>query len=124
MAKVGSWGEHEELLPEVFLYPPGVGRLPGEGGAMDLEKCGEPLAVMFSEVAKDSLIGVHAEEPTDDLDGGNLSVRKSWKGTTRSASSVFDRVVHQAEDGNDEGAKIHRKRPPLASVGLGTTERR
>jgi hypothetical protein len=91
---------------------------------MDQAQRGEPLAVMFSEVAKDSLIGVHAEELSDDLYGEDLHVRKFGQGTTRSEASVFDPVVDETEDGHDEGAKIHRKRPPLASIGLGTTERR
>jgi hypothetical protein len=61
-------------LPEVFLELPEVGCLPSEGGAMDRAQCRKPLAVMFSEVAKDSLIGVDPQELPDDLNGEDLGV--------------------------------------------------
>lgn len=71
---VGSVGQ--QLLPEALFDLPQVGCLAGEGDAVDFTQSGEPLAVMTPEVAKDRLIGVHAEELTDDLDGENLSIRK------------------------------------------------
>jgi hypothetical protein len=51
-------GPSEELLPEALLDLPEVGRLPSEGGAMDLAERGEPLGVVPPEVAADGLVGV------------------------------------------------------------------
>ena len=82
--------QSEELLPEVFLDCPEIGRLPREGGAVHFAECGEPLAVMTPEVTKDRLVGVHAKELSHDLDGEDLCVRKFGQGTTRSEGSLFD----------------------------------
>ncbi len=42
----------------------------------------EPFTVMFSEVTEDRLVGVEAEELSDDLDGENLRVGElgNWAG--------------------------------------------
>jgi hypothetical protein len=104
--------ERKKLLPEVFLYLPEVGRLPGEGGAMHFGEGGEPLSVMTPEVTKDRLVGVETEELADDLDGEHFCVRELGQRTSCSEVSAFDSVIDEAEDANDEGVKIHGKRPP------------
>jgi hypothetical protein len=105
--------ERKEFLPEEFLYLPEVGRLPSEGGAMDFSEGGEPLAVMTPEVTKDPLIGVEPQKLAYDLYGEDFCVGEFGQRTTSSKSSLFNAVVYEAEDGYDEGVKIHRKRPPL-----------
>src|SRR5215210_733830 len=105
-------GEAEKLLPEALLDLPKVGCLPGKGGAMHFCEGGKPLAVMTPEVPKDPLVGVYPQELAYDLDGEDFCVRKFGQGATRSEGSVFDAVVDEAEDRDDEGVKIHRKRPP------------
>ncbi len=105
-------GERKKLLPEALLESPEVGALPSEGGAVDFAQRGEPLAVMLPEVAKDPFVGIDAEELSNDLDGEDLRVGKFGQGTTPSEASVFDPVIDEAEDADDEGAKIHRTRPP------------
>lgn len=79
---------------------------------MQFAQSGEPLAVMVSEVTKDRFVRVHTKELTYYFDGEDLRVRKFGQGTTRSEGPVFDSAVDEAEDGDYEGAKIHRKRPP------------
>ena len=103
----------QELLPNALLNLPEVGRLAGEGSAVDFAKSGEPLTMMLPEVPKDRLVGVEPQKLTDDLDGKDLSVRElgSWAALTNTAS--LEPVVDEAEGGNDEGAKNHERRPPL-----------
>jgi hypothetical protein len=66
--------KRKELLPEELFDLPEVGRLPGEGGAMNLTECRKPLAVVMPEVAEDSLIGVEPQELADKFDSEDLSV--------------------------------------------------
>jgi hypothetical protein len=119
---VGS--EDEEFLPDALLDLPEVGGLTGEGGRMHFAEGGEPLRVVRAEEEVDVLVGVYAEELSYDLDGEDLRVGELGGRATLTDTPSFELIVHQTEDGDDEGAKIHRKRSPLASVGLGTIERR
>jgi hypothetical protein len=105
--------EGQKLLPEIFFDLPEVSRLAAEGGAMDLVQGGEPLTVVTPEVTEDRLVGVQAKKLTNDFDGENFGVRKFRQRTTRSETSVLGSVVYETEDGDDEGAKIHERRPPL-----------
>ena len=59
----------------------------------------------------------------DELYGKHLRVAQRGGGSTCSeAPEVLDVVVYEAEDGNDEGAKIHNRRPPLRLPGaIGST---
>lgn len=86
---------------------------------MHLDEGWEPLALMLPEVAN-GLVGIYAEELSDDLDGEDFGVGKLGQETTRAEGSFFDSVIDEAEDADDEGAKIRRKRPP--SLRLGTAE--
>ncbi len=78
---------------------------------MDLAEGGEPLCVVAAEEEVDALVGVYAEELADDLDGEHLRVGKLWGGTALAVAPLapFEPVVHQAEDGHDEAAKIQEK---------------
>ncbi len=102
-------GEREELLPKALLDLPEVGRLPGEGGAVDLAEGREPFAVVAAEEEVDALVGVEAEELTDDLHGQHFGVGELGGGSAASGAPPLEVVVHEAEDGHDEGAKIHEK---------------
>jgi hypothetical protein len=120
---VGSEGE--KLLPESFLDLPEVGCLPREGGAVDDPERREPLTVVPSEEEVDTLVGVEPQELAHDLYGEDLGVGKLRSGATPTDTPSFELIVYEAEDGDDEGAKIHESEDLLlASVGLGTTERR
>src|SRR5215217_3632800 len=112
-------GEREELLPEALLYLPEVGTLTGEGGAVHLAKGWEPLGVVSAEEEVDSLVGVEAKELPDDLYGEDLRIRKLRSGTALADATPFESVVDKAEDGHDEGAKIHEKK---SSVMFGAIE--
>ena len=115
--------KREEILPEVFLDLPEVCCLPSEGGAMDEAQRGKPLCVMPSEVAVDTLVGVQPQELTDDLDGEDLRVGELGGGSALAqGSSVFEPVVDEAEDGYNEGAKIHKKKTSATLFGaIGST---
>jgi hypothetical protein len=108
---VGS--KRKELLPELFLELPEVCRLPGEGGPMYLAEGRKPFSVVTAEEALDALVGVELQKLSDDLDGKDLRVGELWGGTALTDTPSFKLIVHQAEDGDDEGAKIHEGRPPL-----------
>jgi hypothetical protein len=111
-------GQLEELLPEELLYLLEVGALTGEGGAVHLAKGLEPLGVM-SEEEMDTLVGVEAKELAYDLYGEYLGIRKLRSGTALADATPFEPVVDKAEDGHDEGAKIHKKTSVMCSVLLG-----
>jgi hypothetical protein len=80
---------------------------------MYLLECGEPLCVVPSEVAVDAFVGVESQELTDDLDGEDFRIGKLGARPALADTPSFELIIHQAEDGNDEGAKIHERRPPL-----------
>jgi len=101
--------ERKELLPEALLGLPEVGRLPDEGGPVYLAEDGEPLGVMPAEEEVDVLVGVHPEELSDELNSEHLSIRELGGGSAASEAAPFEPVVHEAEDGHDEGAKIQEK---------------
>jgi hypothetical protein len=62
-----------------------------------------------SEEAVDALVGVEAEELTYDLDSEELSIREVGGRSASSEASPFERVVDEAENGDDEGVKIQEK---------------
>jgi hypothetical protein len=114
---VGS--EAEKLLPEVFFDLPEVGSLPREGGAMHLLESAEPLCVVPSEEEVDALVGVEAEELSDYLDGEDFRVGELGRRTALANATIFEPIVDEAEDGHDEGAKIHKKASiPFGAIGL------
>jgi hypothetical protein len=116
-------GEREGLPPEALLELPEVGGLAGEGGAVDLAEGREPLGVVAAEEEEevDALVGVYAEELSDDLDGEDLRVGRLRSGTTLADATPFKAVVHEAEDGHDEGAKIHKEKTSVTFGAIGLT---
>ena len=119
-------GDGEELLPEALLYLPEVGTLTSEGGAVHLAKGWEPLGVVSAEEEVDGLVGVYAKELAYDLYGEDLRIRKLRSGTALADATPFEPVVDKAEDGHDEGAKIHKKKTSvmLGAIGLTPSVRR
>ena len=106
-------GEEEQFLPDTLLDLPEVGRLPREGCPMDLTEGREPFAVVTTEEEVDTLVGVYPEELSDDLYGEDLGVGELGGRSTLANAASFEPVVDEAEDSNDEGAKIHERKPPL-----------
>ena len=118
---VGS--KRKEFLPEVLLELPEVGCLPGEGGPMYLVESGEPSSVVTAEEEVDALVGVEPEELSYDLDGENLRVAELGRRSTTSDTPSFDLVIHEAEDGHDEGANIHERKTSFYSRWIGAPPR-
>jgi hypothetical protein len=80
---------------------------------MDFAQGREPLATLvMAEVAVDSLVGVDAEELAYDLDGEDLGVGELGGRSALTNALSLEPVVDEAEDRDDEGAKIHKGRPP------------
>ncbi len=74
----------------------------------------EEVGVMAPEVGKDLRVFVESQELSDDLDGEDLRVaQRGGRSALSEISEVSDAVVDETEDGNDEGARIHERRPPL-----------
>jgi hypothetical protein len=105
--------EQEQFLPEEFLDPPEVGALAGEGIPMNLTEGRKPRAVVPLEEEVDGLVGVHPEEFAHDLDGEHLCVGELGGGAALTDAASLESVVYEAEDRDDEGAKIHERRAPL-----------
>jgi len=84
------------------------------------------VGVVTPEVVKELRIFAESQELADDLDGDDFRVAECCGGSTCSeAPELSDVVVDEAEDGADEGVKMHESGDLLlAWVGLGTTERR
>src|SRR5215207_2104401 len=116
----------QQVLPQSLFGDPQIGRLTRESGAVHLPQGWEELPVVTPEVGEEVLLGVDAEKLADDLDGQDLRVGKLRVGTALTQLGFsFEPVVNEAEDGDDESAKIHESEDLLlASVGLGATERR
>src|SRR5690606_17090285 len=70
----------DEVPPEVALEGPEVGRLPGEGRAVDLAEAGEEVGEVAAEVAEERPLVVEAEELPDDLTGEHLAVGQRGSG--------------------------------------------
>src|SRR5215211_4256089 len=117
-------GVGQELLPEALLDLPQIGGLPSEGGPMDLAERGEPSSVVPLEEEADALVGVEPEELSDDLDGQDLCVAELGGRPALADAPSLEPIVDEAEDGHDEGAKIHKKKTSFTPVGLVATERR
>jgi hypothetical protein len=86
----------------------------------------EEVGVVASEVGKEFCVFVYPQKLADDLDGEQFRVaERGSRSACSEAPEVSGVVVYEAEDGYDEGVKIHESGDLLvASVGLGTTERR
>jgi hypothetical protein len=86
----------------------------------------EEVSVVAPEVLEEPFVFVYPQELADYLDGEDFRVEEHRSGSTcPEAPEVLEPVIDEAEDGYDEGAKIHESEDLLlASVGLGTTERR
>jgi hypothetical protein len=119
-------GFSQELLPEVLFDLPEVGCLPAEGGAMHSPELRKEVGIVLPEVRKELCILGYPQKLAYDLDGEHFRVAERGGGSACSeAPEVSDTIVYEAEDGYDEGVKIHESGDLLlASVGLGTTERR
>jgi hypothetical protein len=114
--------EGEKLLPEELLYLPKIGRLSAEGGAMHPQEVWEEMGVVAPEVRKEFCVFVYAEELTDDLYGDDFRVVECCGGSALSETSeVSDVVIYEAEDGYDEGVKIHKKKTSAMSGAIGST---
>src|SRR5215208_1525667 len=80
---------------------------------MDLAEGREPFPIVPLEEEVNALVGVYAEKLAHDLDGQDFGVVKLRVGTALTDAAPLKPVIHEAEDGHDEGAKIHKRRPPL-----------
>jgi hypothetical protein len=108
----------EELSPEELLGLPQVRCLPGEGGAMHVQEVREEMGVVAPEVRKELRVLVYPQELADDLDSEDFGVAERGSGSAPSeAPEVLESVIYEAEYGYDEGAKIHKRRPPLRLSG-------
>jgi hypothetical protein len=64
----------EQLLAELGLDRPQVGRLTHKGGPVDTRQGGKPVAVVAAEVFVAALVGVDAQELADAFDGQDFAV--------------------------------------------------
>jgi hypothetical protein len=112
---------NEELSPEEFLDLPQVRCLPGEGGAMHTSEVREEVGVVVPEVRKEFCVFVEPQELPNDLDSQYFRVAERGSGSALSeASEVLESVIYEAEDRDDEGAKIHKK-TSAGSGAIGST---
>ncbi len=70
----------------------------------------EVVGVVAPEVLKEFRVFVKPQKLADNLDGEYFRVAERGGGSAPSQAPEFlESVVYEAEDGNDEGAKIHEK---------------
>src|SRR5215212_1022203 len=120
MANVGSWGARRRSSWQrgAPLSSRGWLPVPGEGGPMYVQEVREVVGVVAPEVGKEFRVFVESQKLADDLDGDDFGVAERGGGSAPSeAPEVGNAVVYEAEDGYDEGAKIHKRRPPLRLYG-------
>jgi hypothetical protein len=114
--------ELKELLPEELLGLPEVGCLPAEGGAMHASEVREEVGIVAPEVGKEFCVLVYPQKLAYDLDGEHFGVAQRWgRSATSETSEVLEAVVDEAEDRDDEGAKIHNKKTSVTSGATGST---
>jgi hypothetical protein len=112
----------QELLPEDLLDLPEVSSLPAEGGAMHASEVREEVSVVSPEVGKEFCVLVYPQKLAYDLDGEHFGVAQRWgRSATSETSEVLEAVVDEAEDRDDEGAKIHNKKTSVTSGATGST---
>ena len=88
---------------------------------MDEAQRGEALCVVPSEEGVDALVGVEPQTLAYDLDGEDFRVGEFRGGAALAQGfPVFEPVVDEAEDGNDEGVKIHGIPPYVRRCPIGT----
>ena len=78
---------------------------------MDLSEGREPLGVVAAEVGVEPLLGVDTQELAHDLHGQHFRVGELGVGTALAQLLLVchEPVVDHAEDGDDEGVKIHER---------------
>jgi len=73
----------------------------------------EVLSIVTPEVDEEIFLGVDTEELSYDLDGQDLRVSELRVRTALAQLGFsLEPVVYEAENGDDEDAKIHELRPP------------
>jgi len=86
---------------------------------VDLPQAREQVAEVAPEVGVQALVGVEAEELADDLGREHLAVgedrRRAALPQPAIVAEVADEVVHEAENGDDEGLQVHG-RPSLRLI--------
>src|SRR5215217_41764 len=73
----------------------------------------EEMGVVAPKVRKEFCIFIESQKLANDLDGENFRAAKRSASTCSDTTEFSDAVVYEAEDADDEGAKIHGRRPPL-----------
>jgi len=73
----------------------------------------EVLSIVTPEVDEEIFLGVDTEELSYDLDGQDLRVSELRVRTALAQLGFsLEPIVYEAENGDDEDAKIHELRPP------------
>ena len=121
MAKVESWGvSAKSSCQRISLaFQRLAACLLKRWGAMHPQEVREEVGVVAPEVRKEFRVFVESQELTDDLDGEHFGVAERGSGPAPSeAPELFlESVVDEAEeDGDDEGAKIHKEKTSATSV--------
>jgi hypothetical protein len=88
---------------------------------MYLPEVREEVGVVAPEVHKEFGVFVEPEELTYELDSQYFRVAERGSGSALSeAAEVLESLIYEAEDRDDEGAKIHKK-TSAASGAIGST---
>ena len=96
------------MVPQPLLEDPQVGHLAREGGAVDSAQSREPLTVVTSKVGVKALLSVYPQELAYHLDGQYFGIAKLGRRTTLAWRLLSpDPIVGEAENGDDEGVKVH-----------------
>lgn len=86
---------------------------------MHFPQGGEPLLVVALEVDVEGFLDVYPEERAHDFHRRHLGIRMGgFGGAFPQLLLLHKPVIDLAENSYDEGAKIHRRRPPFASADL------
>ena len=77
---------------------------------MHVQEFWEEMGVVAPEVREELRVFVEPQELADDLDSEDLGIAERRGGSAPSEGpEVLESVIYEAEDGYDEGAKIHKK---------------
>jgi hypothetical protein len=91
----------EQLLGQLGGDRPPIGRLAGEGRAVDTGKGREPVTPVATDVLVQALVGVDAPELADALDGQDFTVAQDRFGAALAqpppGQPLLDQAVHRDE---------------------------
>jgi hypothetical protein len=104
----------DKVEPGSFLHLPQIGRLSGEGGAVQVGKSREEVEVVSAKIVEECFVLAQTKLLPDHFHGEHLAIRKDrlWSSPTQPTPSkalqtLFHSIVHVAKHRYNEAVQVH-----------------